>query len=794
MSQSDITLPRLSLIAQALLIICASGSSTAALAQQSSKDEEQVIVTGTRSLKRSLSDSEVPVDVINQRDLQNAGGTELASVLSRLLPALNFPRPAVADGTSASRPAQLRGLSPDQTLVLVDGKRWHSGAVVNVNGTAGRGSAPVDLNSIAISSIERIEVLRDGAAAQYGSDAIAGVINIILKKGPGKNETSLSTGKYSAGDGQSYQFSTNLGWSLSERGWLRLGLDHKKQDETNRAGADFRNPLEPLYGKVTQKQGDPDLRQTNLTVNGNYQLTQDLELYGISQYSRRETDAAASWRTAYSSGTTLRSPLYPQGFLPNQHAENTDQALIVGIKGDTGNWRWDSSINYGQNNFQLDLNNTVNLSLGANSPRQFYIGQLRNRQTAWNFDANTDINLAGLNKPANFAWGLEYRQERYQIEAGEPNSYTGSGAQGFSGFQPANAGSRQRHSSAAYANLEWQWTPKFSQTVALRYENFSDFGSVVAGKVSARYEISPQLSLRSAYSTGFRAPSLAQQAYTISTSNLVTVNGTQQLVETGTFAVASAAAKALGAQDLQAEKSRNLSLGLNFQPSKSTSLSLDWYQIAIDKRILYSGNLVLPANLQSVLAQQGILVGAARYFANALDTQTRGVDLVASQQFDLASAGKLGFTLSYNYNKTEVSNIAANPAILTQNKLTLVDKQTIERATLASPKNKLVLSADYDWQNWLAHAQLTRYGSFVVPQNLASLDQRFSANQLLDLALSYRHANWTFSAAIDNVTDKYPDQVTANGNLNTGGTLPYSAFSPYGFNGRGYSLKASYRW
>lgn len=755
---------------------------------------DTVIVTGTRSIKRTVSDSEAPVDILTSKDLQASGTGELGTALSRLLPSLNFPRPAVADGTSASRPAQLRGLSPDQTLVLVNGKRWHTTAIVNVNGTAGRGSSPADLNTIPISAIEKVEVLRDGAAAQYGSDAIAGVINIILKKGAAGGELQAGGGQYSKGDGTQGALSTNFGTQLGDKGWVRFTAEQKYQDETNRAGADLRNPAEPLYGKVTQKQGDPKVQQTNLGLNASLPLNNDLELYAFANVSQRDSDAAATWRTAYTSGTTLRTPLYPQGFLPNEAAKNTDVSTVVGIKGRADGWRWDASANYGSNEFSLDVNNSVNLSLGAASPTSFYAGKLKNSQTLANFDAAKEFEFAGLANPLTLAVGAEYRRDQYEISAGEPNSYFGSGAQGFAGFQPSNAGSFNRHSTSVYANVEAELTKQLSASVAVRHENYSDFGSVTSGKLSGRFVVTPEFALRGAASNGFRAPSLAQQNYTISTTNLITINGTSQLVDTGTFGVATAAAKALGAKPLEAEKSRNYSLGAVLQPNKNVSLSVDAYQIDIDNRILYSGNLVLPAALQSVLAKQGVLVGAARYFTNALDSQTRGVDIVGTYQLSLTGSDKLGLTLGYNHNKTTVSHVAANPAVLAQNNLLLIDRQSLLRATDSAPKDKLTFSADYAVNQWTARAQATRYGSFVSPQNNATLDQTYGANVVVDISASYRIGKWTLTGGIDNLGDKYPDQVTSNGNLNTGGTLPYSTFSPYGFNGRYFYAKAAYAW
>ena len=753
---------------------------------------QAVIVTGTRSVNRTVTDSEAPIDVLTSKDLQATGATDIGSALNRLLPSLNFPSPAVADATSANRPAQLRGLSPDQTLILVNGKRWHTTSVVNVNGTVGRGSSPADLNTIPLSSIDHIEVLRDGAAAQYGSDAIAGVINIILKKGATGGEIALSGGEYSERDGRQGDLSTNFGIHLGEKGWLRFTAEEKNQGTTNRAGADFRNPLEPLYGKITQQQGDPQLAQYNVGINAGLPLNDDIELYTFINASQRNTDAAATWRTAYTTGTTLRSPLYPDGFLPIEAGRNIDFSSVIGVRGHTDGWRWDSSLNYGYNEFTLNVNNTANLSLGAQSPTSFYDGQLRNTQTLFNFDAAREIELAALANPLTVAFGAEYRRDEYQISPGNPNSYSGSGAQGFAGFQPSNSGDYRRHSSAVYADLETDLTKQLSASAAIRHEDYSDFGSVTSGKLSARLAVTKEFALRAAASNGFRAPSLAQENYTITGTNLLTVNGTTQPVDTGTFGVGTAAAKALGAKPLAPEKSKNFSVGGVYQPTNNASLSVDAYEIDIDNRILYSGNLVLPASLQSVLANQGVLVGAARYFTNALDTKTRGVDVVGNYQLSITGSDKVLLTFGYNHNNTSVSNVAANPAILAANNLTLIDRQSILRATASAPKDKLTLAADYIINQWTTHAQVTRYGSFLVPQNNAAQDQTYSANTLLDLAASYHAGKWTITGGINNVTNKYPDQVQSS--LNSGGTLPYSTFSPYGFDGRYFYGKVAYNW
>ncbi|MES2077097.1 MAG: TonB-dependent receptor [Pseudomonadota bacterium] len=764
---------------------------------------QSVVVTGTYAKNRRTVDSESPIDIISARELQATGSTELATVLGRLLPSVNFPRPSGADASDAVRPAQLRGLSPDQTLVLVNGKRRHTSAVVNVNGTQGRGSAPVDLNAIPLSAIDHVEVLRDGAAAQYGSDAIAGVINIILKKGAEGSDVEVGFGEYQKRDGIQKTFKGSTGFALGDAGWLRVALEVAERDATNRAGADFRNAKEPRYGQVTQRFGDPETHPRAFFANAQYRVNDDIDFYAFGNYGQRNTSAAATWRTALIPVVpttnpvtyTPRTPLFAEGFLPLENSTSIDSALVAGLRGEAAGWRWDASFNYGNNEFKLDLDNTVNQDLGAASPTHFHAGKLINNQQLLNLDLAREFPLAAFSGPLTVATGLELRREKYEIDAGDLASYSGSGAQGFSGFRPANAGSNSRHNTSIYLNLEAEVTKKFSASAALRHERYSDFGNTTSAKGSARYAFNDAVSLRGTASSGFRAPSLAQQFYTITTTNFSVVNGVNTPIETGTFAVGSAAASALGATQLKAEKARNYSLGLQLQPARNFSTTVDVYRIDIDDRIALSANMTLSSDLKNALAKQGILVGAGRYFTNAIDTSTRGVDVVSTYRLELAEAGKIDFTAAYNHNKNSLERVADNPALLTANKLTLIDRQTINRLTVGSPKDKFSLSGDYTVGNWNGRAVATRYGSFTVPQNNATLDQTYDPQWVLDVSGSVKLGkNWKLSAGIDNVTNRYPDQITSNGNLNNNGTTPYSGFAPNGFNGRYYYAKAGYSW
>ncbi|UXH77369.1 TonB-dependent receptor plug domain-containing protein [Roseateles amylovorans] len=749
---------------------------------------KQVVVTGTRRADRTLAESESPVDVISARDLQRTGTTELATALAQLLPSLNFPRPSLTDASDAVRPAQLRGLSPDQTLVLIDGKRRHTTAVVNINGTQGRGSAPVDLNAIPLAAIERIEVLRDGAAAQYGSDAIAGVINIVLKKGARGGLIGLEAGQTDAGDGGRGSASASVGLALGESGWARLALETRHQQRTNRAGVDTRDAAtEPRLGQVNNRLGDPDSTQQSAVINAALDLGRETQAYAIGTFSHRDTTSAAFWRTLATATANNVATLYPQGFLPLEETTSTDLGLILGARGNLSDWRWDVSLNHGRNRFDIDVANTANYSLGAASPTRFDAGRLTNQQTLVNADLSREIDV-GLFSPLTLSLGAELRRERYGIDAGETLSYQSGGASGFPGFQPSNAGSHSRRNVAIYAGAEAELARGFSASAALRGEHYSDFGNATSAKLSGRYVFTPAVALRGTVSTGFRAPSLAQQYFATTSTNLI--NGA--LIEAGTFPVESAAAAALGARPLKAEKSRNVSIGLLLQPTQNWQTTVDVYQIDIDDRVLLSANLSLPAALRAQLAAQGVLVSAGRYFTNALDTRTRGVDLVSTLQQDWGALGRGNYTLAYNHTKNSIRGVADDPALLTANGLALIDRVSIARATVGSPKDKLVLSADHRWGDWNGRLAATRYGSFTVRQSNAANDQTFGAAWVLDVSAGWERGPWNATVGVDNLSDRYPDRVIAANAV--GGILTYSQFSPFGFNGRQYYAKVGYRW
>ena len=801
-----------SLLAVALLSILSQASAQDAtpppLSADNAKKLGTVIVTGTRADNRTESSSLTPIDVVSAQTLKQTGTTELTTALARIIPSLTFPRPSAADTADSQRPAQLRGLSPDQVLVLVDGKRWHPGAILLTNGVLGRGSQAVDLNTIPIGAVDHIEVLRDGASAQYGSDAIAGVINVVLKKGAEGGEVDVTGGQYAAGDGRQWQGSANFGIPLSDKGWIRFTLQDGNQDYTNRAEP---NRLLPAQG-TTQRYGDPAVQDHNLMLNSQFDLTPNVQLYAFGHYSDRNTTSPAFFRNNTSSNSV--PSLYPNGYLPLEHADSTDRSLVLGIRGKTeGGWRWDVSGNYGGNRVSYATEDSVNRAFLHDfgySPTEFHDGILNASQQSFDVDIAKELSTSWLPNPVTLAFGAEYLRQTYQIDAGDLTSwYTGTsgvsgGAQGFGGYQPTDAGSYSRHDVAEYVSLESNLTDRFGASASLRHEDYSDFGNTTSGALAGRFDFTDRFALRGSASTGFRAPSLAQQHYSYTSSLYYGAGNSLQLppgiYNTGLVPVNSTIGTLLGSQPLEPEKSRNYTLGAVWNPLDALNLSLDVYQITINNRITLSSNLATtsPA-VQAYLAANGVAnlnYSGIAYFTNAVDTRTRGVDLVASYLSDFGSAGSLQSTLSYNYNKNKVTDIKANPAVLDQLGVNLkrIDRRD-QYGLLAdtTPRSKLILNEVYNLSHWSFNGTLTRYGSFVsYNSTTATLDQTFGAKWILDLAVNYNLDRWTFTVGGDNVLNTYPDKVIhANDN---NGTMPYSVFSPFGFNGAYVYGKVAYRW
>jgi iron complex outermembrane receptor protein len=791
----------------------------------------EVVVTGTRVADRARLDTLSPVDVLTNEALASHASTELAQALANSIASLDFPRPSITDGTDHIRPAALRGLSPDQTLVLVNSKRRHASALVNVNGSVGRGSAAVDLDAIPLAAIKSVELLRDGASAEYGSDAIAGVLNLRLRDAHEGGSAELTYGEYDTivnterghrreRDGDTVTVSTWSGLPLGAGGFLTLSAEYRDRDPTSRGDFDdrvTRLPVpEPL--RVTSRYGDSDARDASFYANAGAPISAEWDTYGWVGYQKRRAESAAFPRLADNPNNVVS--IYPNGFLPIVASDIDDVTAALGIKGDLAGWRSDFSFVYGRNALGYRTENSINGTLGATSPQSFDSGGLAYDQMTFNADLTRRFDW-GLEEPANVALGVEARRETYSISAGVPDSYragavprpgTTPGAQGFPGFQPGNEIGQSRHSFSAYADAESLLTRRLLGSLAVRAERYSDFGSAATGKLSGRYDVAPPFALRATVSTGFRAPSLQQGFFTSTATNFV--NGVP--VEVGTFPATSAISRALGAKPLTAEKSRNYSLGtvVRFIHFDAT---VDGYRINIRDRIVLSENLgagATQADVRALLAPFN--VGAARFFINGVDTRTTGVDLVMHYMLPTSVSGQFDFTLAANKNKTEVTRVpstgvlaALNPAPPLFDRL---NRLTLEEGT---PDSKVV--ATLDWKlpvrsgSTGVSLRATRYGEVTEPGLPASAaedptlrDLVLDPTWLIDLTLNaaFFHDKFAVAAGADNLFDQYPNRTPiaranpAGGTVNLDPTnaLAFSRYSPFGFSGRFLYARATYNW
>jgi iron complex outermembrane receptor protein len=800
----------------------------AGVAQAQTTTVEEIVVTGTRVADRSATQTAVPVDIVTAEALSSVGITELNQALSVVLPSFNFPRPGLADGTDTVRPATLRGLAPDQTLVLVNSKRRHRAALVNVNGTIGRGSSAVDLNTIPNAAVRSIQVLRDGASAQYGSDAIAGVINVILREdrdGGGANVSygwrdssyKIPVGAAPAGanyaapaeisrsrsDGETITVSGWKGFGFGDTGFVVVAAEYKDQERTERGGLDIRrqyfllpdgsfDPREQTFNRFSAWFGEPEVEQLTLFVNAGTELQNGASVYGWASYQDRDAVSAGFYRPANDARNVVE--IYPDGFLPLIAPEVTDLSAAIGTTWMAGVWELDTSLVYGKNKMSFEIINTLNRSFGPASQTEFDAGGYDADQLVLNLSGVRSIEVAAFDSPLNIAMGIEARREGYSISAGEDASWqnggvllngnpTASGAQVFPGFRPSNEISESRTAVGAYIDLEANITSQLLGSVAARAENYSDFGSTVTGKLSLRYDFTDAFALRGSVQNGFRAPSLQQQYFTGTATNFI--GGVP--FDVSTFPVDDPIARALGAVDLEAEKSINASLGavMNFG---AVTLTVDAYRIDIDDRIVLSENLTQP-NVRAFLEAQGFIgSGGGRFFLNGVDTKTTGVDIVANMPLSIGNGGRLDFTLLGNFNSTTVKRVPVTQqlAALTPSPV-LFDRNNVLTFEEGTPSSKLGASVNWTQDRFGATARATRYGSVLSPApspgNNPANDVTLGAKTLLDLEFRFDATdNIRLIVGADNVFDTYPDANPIN--LNGTGATAFSNYSPFGRSGR----------
>ena len=768
------------------------GLSPAAFAQSATaavKDEVQTVnVVGSRRVSNtSATETVVPVDFIPMTKVAEQGGQfDLAQTLTYISPSFNSTRQTGADGADLIDSAALRGLGSDQTLVLMNGKRRHSTALVNIFGARNRGNTGTDMNAIPLLAIKNVQVLRDGAAAQYGSDAIAGVINIEMKKSLGC-EAVTGAGKYSAGDGKNYLGSAYCGFQLGDKGAIGITGEVLNRGRSNRADADSPRII-----------GDSLVRNRTLYVNGDVPLGADGKVYFTAGVQDRYGSSAAFGRGGIGSDdipSKNSAAMYPNGFAPFINADVDDRYATVGYRTRAGDWNADFSQTYGVNKMRYNISNTLNASIANKnllaggkgiSPNRFDAGGFEFAQYTSNADFSKfygDI-LGGL----NIAAGAEYRRENYKIFAGEPGSYNdvdglgfggNAGSQGFPGFQPSDATDKDRHSSAAYLDLEADVTERAKLQAALRYEKFSDFGATVTGKLAGSYRVADAVLLRASASTGFRAPSL-QQVYFSSTFTDFVGGVAKDVVFAPNGGAVTIAA---GIPKLKEEKSKSFTLGTTWTPTVSTSVTADLYRIDIDDRIVLSGRFDSGnyPKLGGILLNLG--VASAQFFVNSIDTRTQGLDLTVSNKSDLLG-GKLATFLAMNFSSTDVTNVKA-PASLKGFESVLLSERERLFIEQGGPRRKATLDFDYTLGKVGTDFKIIHFG----PQTLGTFSgpptprMEYASKTSADLAFTYAFTPKTkFTVGAANIFNAKPTSQDPN---ETDNGFKYESVQ-FGLNGTSY--------
>ncbi len=779
--------------------------------------DNEVVIVGSRGDARTVTSSAVPVDNFPQPVLKKTGKFDLSQQLNRLAPSFYSTRLTYSDATDHMDPATLRGMNPDQTLILINGKRHHPSAIVNTLGVVGRGSVINDLNTIPTTAIERVEILRDGASAQYGSDAIAGVINIVLKKDTSGLYINSSIGQTYEGDGLTKNAGFNYGVGFKNGARINFTAEYRDRGATNRAGIyegliystdtpgdgisyqeHLANDNQILQDRglsredVSLRLGNSEMKNISIYLNTDIPLSDQVNLYAFGGLNNRYSKSAGDYRLPNDPARSNLS-IYPNGFLPQIEAGMNDGFVSLGLEGKIGKWDFDLSNTTGSNSIEFFVKNSINASMGESSPTRFESGKIRYLQNATNFDISHDlgenVNLEELTVSA----GAEYRVESYRIVSGEEASWINEdqqsfpGAQGYPGYQPSDEIDETRTNLGLYLDIASKLTSRLYVNAAGRFENYSDFGNNFSGKLAARYSFLDLLNIRGSVSSGFRAPALHQSFYSYTGSYYF--GGT--LYEIMTAPNSSPIAEAFGIPALKEETSLGYSFGITSQTSRNTVLTIDLYQIDVHDRVVlsgffykYFGNEVIDELLADLTS-----VGGAQFFTNAVDTRTRGIDIVLSQKLNI-SGSILGIYAGLNLNETEITDLNASEEIRDNNlEEAFFDRQSRGLVELAQPRSKVNLGVDFQIKDLSTDLKLTRFGK-VSYRGISNTDedQDYSPRWLTDLRMNCR-INYFLSAYIGaaNLFDVYPDRN--NETLESYGRFPYNtAVTQFGFNGGFYYL------
>ena len=760
---------------------------------------------GSRTGDKTLGQSHLPIDIITADQLRRTGYGELPKALNQLLPSFTYVFATIDDLTDHVRPFSLNGMRSDQVMVLVNGKRLHHSSVLFVNDSPMRGGTSVDLNLIPIESIQRIEVLRDDASAEYGSDAIAGVMNIVLKKGT-VNEVVLLGGGRKEGDGELYSGSYNYG---NENIFTSIEVKHKSYSNTS--GLDKRDYYfdgDPRNGNytVTHRYGDPEHTNLSLTVNGDYELGSKSELFYFGKYTYKESEATGYFRRPRDD-RNIRA-IYPDGYLPELTPTQHDVFGSLGYLLKEDDYTFELSNTFGYNRFEIGVENSLNASMGLNSPTSFDAGTTENIQNSVNADFTKVFDIAEGN-PLHFAAGAEYRYERYSITAGEEASWidaqvpvldgpnigndTAGGAQLWPGFSPSNESDHNRHVIAIYAEVGFDIVDDLEAKIAIRDEEYSDFGNTFNAKGSLAYQATSDLGLRTSVSSGYRAPSLQQIGYyrTATGYNLSGVGS-----ENGTYPVDEEISKLLGAEELEPETSLRANFGLTYKPLRNLQLSADYFIVDVEDQIALSGSFnvadpALPAD--AIAFMQANEINSVKYFINAMDTRTQGIDLSAKYEMQVTEGDRLGINAQYHYSKTEIRDIHV-PNLLGLPEDDVFNRGEQERRTSMLPRDKAILTFDYQKGpvNIVTRANYFGKVLYVRSSSDPSLDQWFDPRTTVDLDITYQVKSWfDLSIGAHNLFDSYPEYRDDSPPFHGEGNIfQYRGISSFDYTGVFYYARA----
>jgi iron complex outermembrane recepter protein len=776
---------------------------------------EGAVVVGSNHSPVTVISSAVPVDRFPGTVLESTGQTDLSQQLNSLAPSFYSSRLTYSDATDHMDPATLRGMNPDQTLILVNGKRHHLSAVVNTLGVVSRGSVINDLNTIPSSAVSRVEILRDGASAQYGSDAIAGVINIILKENSGKLNFKSQVGQTYEGDGLQTNLGANYGINIGKKAFINFSSELRKRESTNRAGiyqgliyrTSDQDGLSLSENLALDNQeiadrglsredfkmqlGNSAMTDGSFYLNSGISLNKSFDFYLFGGANLRNSLSAGDFRLP-NDAARRNLARYPDGFLPEIEAGLNDEFVSGGITGNIKKWNSDLSYTFGRNAISFSVNNSANASMGASSPVSFNSGGIAYQQGVVNLDINRDFSKELGFSLFRLSFGSELRNENYRIKAGEEASWINQdqasypGAQGFPGFQPSDEVNASRNNLALYSDLSIEPVKKWLIEGALRFENYSDFGSKLSGKLASRYSLTDWLNIRGSYNTGFRAPALHQLNYNYTGSYYFGGYLYDVLTSRNTNPVTSA----FGIPALKAEDSRSYSIGITANPLENFRISVDFYQVDVQNRIVLSGFFYKGFGNQVVdsLMADFTTTGGVQFFTNAIDTKTRGAEAVLTYDYPY-SGGLLGASFGLNYSKNNVTGALHTSDAIIKNGLTdqLFDRQSRALIELAQPSLKYTLTLNWIFSRFNLVLRNSYFGEVsYLSQYDPTQDQVYSAKWITDLKIAYRiSGKISVSAGANNLFNVYPDKNNA-GLMNQGRFIYNTAVTQFGFNGGFY--------